>query len=174
MDFMEVFMNKNSSRSRLLPIVIIPVCGLLVLAICYAGYFAVYLLIESVFFSNDLTSVPAGIIRNGYTALLLAVYLIVFRKTISDLIKAIILFAAMTMVIIAVNLAFYLTPALAILSTLVIAICCTYLLYRYKKLGSITMLLPCQWWLQSSMPGQEGEGKHSQQFIRKSGAQRLL
>lgn len=126
-------MEKNQSRSRLLPIVIIPVCGLLVLVLCYAGYFAVYMVIESVFFPNNPTSVPAGTIRNAYTVLLLAVYLLLIRTKISDLLKAIILAGPLTMLIIAVNLALYLKPVLAIASTLAVAICCSYLLYRYKK-----------------------------------------
>lgn len=132
-DLKEVFMEKNLSKSRLLPVVIIPVCGLFVLALSYAGYFAVYMFVESVFFPNNPTSVPAGTIRNTYTALLLAVYLLILRTKIRDLIKAIILIGPLTMLIIAINLAYYLKPVLAIASTLVIAICCSYLLYRYKK-----------------------------------------
>jgi len=133
MEHKEVFMDKNSSRSRLLPIVIIPVCGLLVLALCYAGYFAVYMFIESVFFPKDPTSVPAGIIRNAYTAALIAMYLLLLRTKTRDLIKAIVLFGPLTMLIIAVILALYLNPVFAIASTMAITIGCSYLLYRYKK-----------------------------------------
>lgn len=126
-------MEKDSSRSRLMPFVIIPVCGLLVLAICYAGYFAVYMFIESVFFSNNPTSVPAGIIRNSYTILLLAFYFLLLRTRIKDLIKALILIGPLTMLVIAANLALYLNSVLAVTSTMAIAIFCSYLLYRYKK-----------------------------------------
>ena len=133
MDRKEVFMVENPSRSKLLPLVIIPVLGLLVLALCYAGYFAVYMFVESAFFSNDPMSVPAGIIRNSYTALLIAVYFLLLRTKIRDLAKAIILFGPLTMLIIALILSLYKTPLLAALSALVVTACCIYLLYRYKK-----------------------------------------
>ena len=133
MDRKEVFMVENPSRSKLLPLVIIPVLGLFVLALCYAGYFAVYMFIESLFYSNNPTSVPAGIIRNSYTAFLIAVYFLLLRTKIRDLAKAIILFGPLTMLIIALILALYKTPLLAALSALVVTACCIYLLYRYKK-----------------------------------------
>lgn len=133
MDRKEVFMVENPSRFKLLPLVIIPVLGLLVLALCYAGYFAVYMFIESLFYPNNPTSVPAGIIRNSYTALLIAVYFLLHRTKIRDLAKAIILFGPLTMLIIALILALYKTLLLAALSALVVTTCCIYLLYRYKK-----------------------------------------
>jgi hypothetical protein len=133
MDHKEVFMEKSAVRSRLLPLVIIPVFGLFVLALCYAGYFAVYMFVESVFFPSDPMSVPAGTIRNSYTALLIAVYLLLLRIKIRDLAKAIILFGPLTMLIIALILALYKTPLLAALSAVVVTACCIYLLYRYKK-----------------------------------------
>lgn len=133
MDHKEVFMVENPSRSRILPIVFIPVCGLFVLALCYAGYFAVYMFIESLFYPNNPTSVPAGTIRNSYTVALIAIYLLLLRTKIRNLVKAIILFGPLTMLIIAVILALYETPVLAALSAMVIASCCIYLLYRYKK-----------------------------------------
>jgi len=126
-------MKKDDYSSSLPPWVIIPFGGLLVLALCYIGYFAVYMLIESVFFPNAPTSVPAGIIRNSYTVVLLLLYFALFRTKISDLIKAIIFIGPMTMLIIAVILAFYLTPVVAAVSTAAIAVCCLFLLYRYKK-----------------------------------------
>lgn len=126
-------MKKNYNRSVLLSSVIIPIGGLLVLALCYIGYFAVYMFVESVFFPNDPTSVPAGIIRNSYAIVLLVIYLILLRTKISDLFKAIILIGPMTMLIIAVILALYLKPVLAVISTMAIAACCLFVLYKYKK-----------------------------------------
>lgn len=128
-----IFMKKNHYSSVLLPSIIILACGLLVLALCYACYFAVYMFVESVFFSNDPTSVPAGIIRNSYAIVLLIIYLILLRTKIPDLSKAIILIGPMTMLIIAVNLVLYLKPVLAIISIVAITSCCIFLLYRYKK-----------------------------------------
>ena len=126
-------MKNNNNHSTLLSSVLIPIGGLLVLALCYIGYFAVYMFIESVFFTNNPTSVPAGIIRNSYTIALIAVYMILLRTKLSDRFKAIILIGPMTMLIIAMILALYLTPVLAVISTMAIAACCFFLLYKYKK-----------------------------------------
>src|SRR5690554_2124332 len=108
---------KSNNLSKLLSLVLIPTCGLLVLALCYLGYFAVYMFIESVFFTNNPASVPAGIIRSSYAIVLIAVYLLLLRTKLSDLIKTIILIGPMTMLIITVILTLYLTPVFAALST---------------------------------------------------------
>jgi hypothetical protein len=124
---------KSNNRSKLLSLVLIPTCGLLVLALCYLGYFAVYMFIESVFFTNNPTSVPAGIIRSSYAIVLIAVYLLLLRTKLSDLIKTIILIGPMTMLIITVILTLYLTPVFAALSTILITAFCIFLMYKYRK-----------------------------------------
>jgi hypothetical protein len=124
---------KNKKPSTLLSVILIPIGGLLVLALCYLGYLALYMFIESVFFTNNPTSVPAGIIRNSYTIVLIAVYLILLRTKISDLFKAILLMGPMTMLIIAVILALYLKPVLAALSAVTITACFIFLFYKFKK-----------------------------------------
>lgn len=126
-------MKKDCFRSVLLPLVIIPVGGLLILAICYMLYFAIYMFVESSFFPNDPTSVPAGIIRNSYALALFVLYLALLRVKIPDLLKATIFIGPMVMLIIATILALYQTKVLAAVSTIVIAICSIFLLYRYKK-----------------------------------------
>lgn len=126
-------MEEKRSRSNLLPWFAIPVGGLFVLALCYIGYFASYMLVESIFFPNTPTAVPAGVIRNSYTLVLLVIYFILLRTKISDLYKAILLIGPVSMLIIAAILALYLTPVLAIVSTFVIAVICIFLLYKYKK-----------------------------------------
>ena len=127
------FMKNNHARSVILSSVLIPIGGLLVLALCYIGYFAVYMFVESIFFPNDPTSVPAGIIRNSYAILLVAVYLILLHTKISDFFKAILLIGPMTMLIIAAILALYVTPFLAMAPIVAITVCCLFLLYKYKK-----------------------------------------
>lgn len=126
-------MKKLYDNSKLLTFFLVPIAGLVVLAFCYVGYFAAYMFAETVFFPNIPTSVPAGIIRNSYALCLLVIYLFLLRTKIFELSKAIILIGPVTMVIIAVNLAFYLQPFFAIVSTSVIAICCLFLIKKYKK-----------------------------------------
>lgn len=126
-------MENNHARNILLPLVMIPLGGLVVLALCYIGYFAVYMFVESTFFPNDPTSVPAGVIRNSYAVVLFILFLALLRTRRSDLFQAIIFVGPMAMLIVAAILALYLTPTLAAASAAAIAVCCLFLLYRYKK-----------------------------------------
>ncbi len=126
-------MNKINIRSVLLPLAVIPVGGLVLLAISYLGYFAAYMLVESVFFSNDPTSVPAEAIRIFFALVLLVLYLALLRTKASELSKATVIVGPLTMIIIAAVLGLYLKPALALAAAVAIACCCIFLLYRYKK-----------------------------------------
>jgi len=130
---MRAFMKKDYCRSILLPLVIITVGGLLTLAICYLLYFGVYSLVETVFYPNKPTAVPAGIIRTSYTVALLALYLVLLRKKLSDLFKATIFIGPMTMLVITTILVFYETKALAAAAIVAIALFCFFLLYKFKK-----------------------------------------
>lgn len=126
-------MKKHCYLSVLLPLVIISVGGILTLAICYLSYFGVYTLIEAIFYPNNPTAVPAGIIRTSYTVALLMLYLLLLRTKMSDLFKATVFIGPMTMLIITAILAFYETQALAVAAIVAIALFCIFLLYRYKK-----------------------------------------
>ncbi|MDD4493757.1 MAG: hypothetical protein PHV32_05335 [Eubacteriales bacterium] len=126
-------MKKESFRSILLKLLIIPVGSILVLIICYALYYAVFLFAESVLFRNNPNVMPVGIIRNLYAVVLAVIYFALFRAKITDIIKAIILAAPLAMLIVAAILALYITPVLAVVVTAAIAICCFLLLYRHKK-----------------------------------------
>lgn len=126
-------MKKNSLKSILIPLILIPLGGLLILAVCYLLYLGIYLTVESVFFSNAPMSVPAGIIRNSYAVTLIALFLALMRTKLSDLLKSIILIGPLTTLIIAAILAFSMQPALAFGATAVIAGVCIYLLHRYHK-----------------------------------------
>ncbi len=126
-------MKKESFRSVLLPLILLPCGGLLALGICYLLYFGVYMLVETQFFPNDPTAVPAGIIRNSYAVALLILYLPLLRARIPDLIKATLLIGPLTTLIIAAVLACYKIPILAISVTAAIAAGCGFLVYRGKK-----------------------------------------
>lgn len=123
----------NNQKNSWLPWIIIPLGGLLVLALSYVGYFAVFMFIETMFFANDPQAIPAGIIRNSYAAALLAIYLLLLRTKLSDLILAILLVGPLAMLIISVILRFYETLAVAVALSAAIALICLYLIYRAKK-----------------------------------------
>jgi hypothetical protein len=124
---------KDYFRSVLLPLIIIPVGGLLTLGACYLLYYFVYNFVESRFFPTDPTSVPADIIRRAYAVSLLVLYLVLLRTKVSDLFRATILVGPVAMVVTTAILALYEKPALAMVAIVVIVAVCVFLLYRYKK-----------------------------------------
>lgn len=124
---------KKSTCSALLASLLIPVGGIAVLAICYAGYLGVYLLIESVFFPNVPQSVPAGIIRIGYAIALVLLYFLLLSTKAHVLLKAILFIGPMATLQIAVILALYIVPVMAAVSVVVLASCCFYILHRHKS-----------------------------------------
>ena len=126
-------MKKDYSRSVLLPLVIIPVGGLLTLGICYLLYLFIYSSVEFRFFATDPTSVPADAMRRAYALVLLVLYLALLCTKISDLLKATILVGPMGIFVTTAILALYEKPALAIAAIVVIVAICIFLLYRYKK-----------------------------------------
>jgi len=126
-------MKKESSRSVLLPLIIVPVGGLLTLGICYVLYFALYMLVETQFFAANPAMVPAGIIRNSYAAAVLVLCLVLLRTRMPDLLKAIVFVGPMALVLIALILAFYETLVLVIAAIAAVAACCIFLIYKYKK-----------------------------------------
>jgi hypothetical protein len=126
-------MKKKSFTSILIPLIIIPVGGILILGVCYLLYGVIYNLVETAFFPHNPTLVPAGIIRNSYSVALIALFLALMRTKLSDLLKSIILIGPLTTLIIAAILAFHEQPILAIAATVVIAVVCMFLIYKYKK-----------------------------------------
>ena len=126
-------MKNNYFRSILLPLLIIPVGGLLTLGTCYLLYLFIYNFVEFQFYPTDPASVPVDAMRRVYVLTLLVLYFALLRTKISDLLKATILVGPMGMLATTAILAFYETPVLAIAAIVVIIAICIFLLYRYKK-----------------------------------------
>mgnify|MGYP006975373355 CR=1 FL=1 len=143
---------KDYFQSTLLPLVIIPVGGLLTLAACYLLYLFIYNTVESWFFPTDPTSVPADIMRRVYALALLISYVVLLRTKISDIIKSAILAGPMGFFLTTSYLAFYETPVLAIVVIGVIVAVSIFLLYKYRKpwiyyyaLATLLALIPVAW-----------------------------
>ena len=126
-------MKKSYFHSVLLPLVIIPVGGLLILGICYLFYLFIYNFVEFLFFPTNPTSFPADTVRRVYALALLILYLALLCTKIPDIIKATILVGPMGIFVTTTILAFYEKPFLAMAATLVVLAVSTFLLYRYKK-----------------------------------------
>lgn len=126
-------MKKEGFRSSLLPLVIIPAGGLLALGICYLLFLLINNLLDSLFFSANPQSAPVFIVRRVYAFLLLALYLVLFRTKLSDLLKSTILVGPLGFLTTTAILTFYEKQAWAIAVTAVIAAVSAFLVYRSKK-----------------------------------------
>ena len=126
-------MKKEGFRSTLLPLLVIPIGGLLALGICYLLFLLINNLMDSLFFSTNPQSAPVFIIRRIYAFLLLVVNLVLFRTKISDLLKAAILVGPLGFLTTTAILSFYQKPAWAIANTFVITAVSAFLVYKIKK-----------------------------------------
>ena len=126
-------MNRPDWKSILLPLVIVPAGGLLILAAGYLLYFGVVMLVESAFYADDPTAVPMDVIRQAFAAFSLVLYVPLLRVKAPDLLKAAVLVGPLTMLIITMILRFYQNLALAGFITAAIAGLCLFLLYQFKK-----------------------------------------
>ena len=126
-------MAKGGFRSLAVPLIVIPLGGLLMMALTFVLYAVIYNLLESLFFPNDPLSFPAGAFRRAFAVVLVLLYLLLSRKSLSDLPKAILLTGPLSVVIITVGHALYENPAVSILAMFVAIALCGFLLYRFKK-----------------------------------------
>ena len=126
-------MKKESVKSILLPLILIPVCGILVLALCFLLYYGFVLTMESTVFAGDPQSVPMDKLRIIFTVILLAAGVLVLFTKLPDLLKAILLIGPAGTLMITVFLTFYqrLPTAYVVLSVILAIL--LFLIYRYKK-----------------------------------------
>ena len=126
-------MKNERFRSTFLPLLIIPIGGLLALGICYLIFLLINNLGESLFFSTNPTEMPVFIVRRVYAMLLMILYLVLFRTKISDTLKAAILVGPLGFLTTTAILTYYEKPVWAIAITVVIAVISAFLLYISKK-----------------------------------------
>ena len=120
-------------RSLGLPLLAIPIGGLIMIALTLAIYLGLYLLLESLFYSNHPQEFPAGILRIGCSIALVGLYLVLLRTRLPDLFKAIFLVGPLAATIITTGHALYARPVVSIIAMFGVATVCGILLYLYKK-----------------------------------------
>ena len=126
-------MAKGSFRSLLVPLIVIPLGGLLMMALTLVVYGVLFNLLESLFFPNDPLSFPAGAFRMAFAVALVPLYLLLLRTQLSDLLKAILLTGPLSAVIITVGHALYEQPIVSVSAMFVTMVLCGLLLHRFKK-----------------------------------------
>ena len=126
-------MTKDGFRSLAIPLIAVPLGGLLVMALTLIVYGLLFNLLEWWFFPNDPLSFPAGTFRMVFAVALLLLYLLLSRGRLSELLKAILLTAPLSTVVITVGHALSLQPAVSVSAMLVTMALCGFLLYRSQK-----------------------------------------
>jgi hypothetical protein len=126
-------MKKENPTSVFMPLLTITFGGLAVLGALYITYFGVYTLFEKTLFRGNTFMVPAGAIRNGFALVVLLLFILLLRTKISDVYKATFGVGALALPMIAVVLALYQRPVLAIAAVLVIAVSFVMLIHANKK-----------------------------------------
>ena len=126
-------MTKSRFRSLVFPLIVIPLGGLLMMALTFLLFAILYNLLETLFFPNNPFAFPAGFLRMAYAAALVILYLLLLRTKLADLLKAIILTGPLAAGIIAVGHALYELPAVSIPAMFAVTALCGVLLYRFKK-----------------------------------------
>lgn len=121
---------KGILRTVVLPLVVIPLGGLLLLGALFMLYYGLTLVMENLVPRERLSM---GAIRNSYAFALLVIYLLLQLARIPELLNATLMIGPVATLIIAFILRFYQLPAAAIAATAVIAAVTLILLYRYKK-----------------------------------------
>lgn len=116
-----------------LPLVVIPVGGLIMIALTLAIYLGLYLLLESLFYSKNPLGLPAGILRIGCTIALVVLYLVLLRTRLPDMLKAIFLAGPLAAAIITTGHALSARPTVSIIAMFGVAAACGILLYVSKK-----------------------------------------
>lgn len=124
---------KRFVRSVLLPSLVILIGGVLLVALSWLLYFGIYMFVETQFFRNDPQSVPADQIRTYAAVALCILYLAVLRTKWPDLVKAAILVAPLTMILITVVLDFYMRPLVAVPVFLAIVGIGIFLVVRFRR-----------------------------------------
>jgi hypothetical protein len=126
-------MNKENVLSILLKMAAIGAGGIFVLAATYMGYFAIYMFVETVFFSDNIGNTPAEAIRISYSVFLLLMYFALIRSDAPELLKAILIVAPLTMLMVAAILGLYLKPLLSVLAASAIVVVFILLMRRSRK-----------------------------------------
>ncbi len=126
-------MKKENVLSILLKMAAIGAGGIFVLAATYMGYFAIYMFVETVFFSDNIGNTPAEAIRISYSVFLLLMYFALLRTDAPELLKAILIVAPLTMLMVAAILGLYLKPLLSVLAASAIVVVFILLMRRSRK-----------------------------------------
>lgn len=112
----------TGAKKALLPLLVVPAGGLLVLGALYVGYVGVFMFFETVVYGANPNLMPVGMIRNGYALSLLLILVFLLATRLPEIIKAIFLLGALGVAMIAMILRFYMNLPIAIIAVALLAV----------------------------------------------------
>lgn len=126
-------MKKEMAKSVVLPLILVPIGGLVVLLLCFLLYFGFTIAVESLVFSGDPSRVPMDRIRMIFTAILFVLGLLLLRAKWPELLKVILLMGPLAMLMVTSVLTYYMRLPIAVAIVAVIAAASLFLAWRFKK-----------------------------------------
>lgn len=126
-------MKKNRFRSVVLPAILIPVGGLIMMALTFVVYALLYNLLERSFFPNDPQSFPADIFRRVFAVILVLLYLLLLRTRLPELVKAILLTGPLAAATITLGFMQYQNPIISVMIMVLAGAICAVLLKLTKR-----------------------------------------
>lgn len=126
-------MNNNKFRSTLIPLFVVPIGGLIVLAMIYGVYLGVYLGLESIIKPSQLFVSRTDLFRSVFALIVIVVYLFVYRSKLGELPKAVLMIGPIAMLLITLIFRYYenLTLTVSVFGLAVAGL--SYLLYKDRK-----------------------------------------
>ncbi len=109
-------------QNKLIPLIAVLVGGFIMTALCYLTYLGIVVLLESTIYASNISLLPMDTVRNGSTLVLVILYLLLYRSKVSDLVKATVLVAPITLVSVAMILHFYQNPVIGVILCLSLTI----------------------------------------------------
>lgn len=126
-------MKKEGFKSTFLPLVIVPIGGLLALGICYLLFLWINNFLEFQLYSANPSEVPIYLIRRALAFVFLFLYFILLLTKAPDLIKATVLVGPLGFFTTTAILTYYQQPLLTAAVTVFIAAVGAFLVFRSKK-----------------------------------------
>lgn len=124
---------RNRYRSIVFPLIAITIGSLLMMVLTWLLYGLIFNMLEAVFYPDNSLAFPAGLVRQTYAIVLVLLYVILLRTRLSDILKAILITAPLSTVIITAGFLLYEKPVISVAIMAVIAAASGALLYLFKK-----------------------------------------
>lgn len=126
-------MKKGFVKSTLLPLLLVPIGGVIVLGTCYMLYYGFYLAVDALIFSKNPSMLRMDLLRITFTVILFFIGLLIWRTKWPDLLKVILLTGPLTMLFVTSILTYYMKLTIAVSIVAGISLCSILLVHLFKK-----------------------------------------